>query len=357
MNKKRRIKVLIIDDSAIVREILTDMLSEDPDIIVTGTANDPFEAVKLIQRDVPDVLTLDLEMPRMDGISFLKKLMSQHPIPTIVISSHTASNKQLALKAYEYGAIYVVDKPEVENKEAFNEYSLRIKALVRAAGKQSIYKKDSEDKELDNILSPPRIIIDRFFSLVKQPPEIIAIGASAGGTTAVQQILTLIDKEAPPILITQHMPSGFTKEFADRLNSLCKLDVREAQGNEVLSSGSVFIAPGDKHLKLSKRGNQYFTQVTHDVLVNHHRPSVDVLFNSVAKNAGAKSLAIILSGMGRDGAQGMLEIRQSGGITLAQNKESSLVFGMPGEALRIDAAQLDVHIDYLGLLINQLNNL
>lgn len=357
MENSNRIKALIVDDSPLVRDVLSDILSGDTGIEVVGSAADPYDAVKLIQNCIPDVITLDIEMPRMDGITFLRKIMRQHPIPVIVISSHTSGNQQLALKAYENGALYVLNKPETEDRKSFEEYTSRFREVVKMAAKHSSLQKKNlkimqfhSDEEINRNLK-------QFLSFIKQRPSVIAIGASAGGTIAIQTILTSIKGTPPPIVITQHMPAGFTKEFAKRLNHLSSLTVIESQGGEHLIPGKVYIAPGDKHMAIQSSHQRLKTIVYEGSLVNHHRPAVEILFNSVNQCCSHRAVAFLLTGMGRDGALGLLEIKNNGGITFAQDKNSSLVYGMPGEAMRLGAAHSDIPLDHIGPLITSFANL
>jgi two-component system chemotaxis response regulator CheB len=350
--KTNKISALIVDDSKLVRDILTDIINSDDELCVVGAAADPFEAVKIIQESVPDVITLDIEMPKMDGITFLKKIMHQHPIPVIVLSAHTAGNKQLALKAFENGAMYVMHKPDVEDEKSFLEYSARLCELIKMAGSQTDFKKG-------NLKIQPKMDADSdqqnlrmYREFIQRKPEIIAIGASAGGTIAIQTILTSIKGTPPPIVITQHMPIGFTDEFAKRLNSLSSLTVIESKGNETLEPGKVYIAPGDKHLGIIRKGIKLVTVLVDGEAINHHKPSVDFLFKSIAKHSGSNSLAFLLTGMGKDGAQGLLEIKKHGGVTITQDKKSSVVYGMPGEANRLGANLTEIPLHLIGPLIS-----
>ncbi|MCK5820585.1 MAG: chemotaxis response regulator protein-glutamate methylesterase [Bacteroidales bacterium] len=357
MENSNRIKALIVDDSPLVRDVLFDILSGDPEIEVVGSAADPFDAVKLIQKCIPDVITLDIEMPRMDGITFLRKIMRQHPIPVIVISSHTSGNQQLALKAFENGALYVLNKPETEDRKSFEEYTSRFREVVKMAAKHSSLQK--KNLKIMQFHSDDQIYsnLKRYSAFIKQDPSVIAIGASAGGTIAIQTILTTIKGTPPPIVITQHMPAGFTKEFAKRLNELSSLNVIESQGGEYLVPGGVYIAPGDKHLAIKSSYGKLKTLVYEGELVNHHRPSVEILFSSVSQCCSHNTLAFLLTGMGRDGAHGLLKIKNNGGITFAQDKNSSLVYGMPAEAMRLGAAYSDIPLDHIGPLITSFANL
>lgn len=351
-----KIKVLVVDDSRLVRETISDILSADPQIEVVGTASDPYEAVTSIQECVPDVITLDIEMPRMDGITFLKKLMRQHPIPVIILSAHTSGNKELAMKAFESGAFYVLNKPQVENRDYFLEYSSRICEVVKMAATQNQLQKRNLKRADSASAKEEDPHFEEYLLQIQRPPEIIAIGASAGGTIAIQTVLTEITRNPPPIVITQHMPAGFTKEFANRLDRLVKLKVSEAIHGEELLPGHVYIAPGDQHLSVNRVKGILRAQVDSGPLINHHRPAVDVLFNSVAQICGNSSVAFLLTGMGKDGAQGLLSIKEKGGITFAQDQYSSLVFGMPGEAMRLGAAINAIPLAQIGKLITRISN-
>lgn len=355
MNKP--ISTLIVDDSPLVRQVLSDIIREDSELSIAGTASDPYEAVQIIQKKIPDVITLDIEMPRMDGITFLKKLMSQHPIPVIVLSAHTQGNKQLALKAFEYGAMYVMNKPEVESEVHFREYSIRLRELIKMAAQQKDFKHlhiSSRNKisseEIDSKLEPYQRGMER-------KPQIIAIGASAGGTMAIQKILSQLNGSLPPIVITQHMPEGFTREFAKRLNTITELKVTEANDGEQLQLATVYIAPGNQHLTLVSKLGILYTRLDDSPPINHHKPSVDMLFDSIAQTCAINSLSFLLTGMGKDGASGLLKIRKAGGITMAQDKHSSVVYGMPAEAKRIGAAQYEIGLDLIGPLINTTGSL
>jgi len=319
------IRVLIIDDSAIVRSVLSREISAMPDMDVIGVAPDPFVARELIAQSKPDVITLDLEMPRMDGITFLSKLMKHYPIPVIVVSSLTPQNSEMALIAMECGAVDVVVKPS-------ETYSIDqvIPDLIR---KIRIAATIPTERLL---CSKPQQISSK---LSVTTNKIVAIGASTGGTRALERILPTLPKTAPGIMITQHMPAGFTKSFADRLNKLCSVEVKEAENGDAVVSGRVLIAPGNYHMILKRDGARYIASVINGEQVHHQRPSVDVLFQSVASNAGQNSIGIILTGMGSDGASGLKSMRDSGAITVAQDRESSVVWGMPGEAVKLNAAQ------------------
>lgn len=336
---KRSIKVLVIDDSALVRQTLTEIINSDEQLNVIGTAGDPYLAANKIRQEIPDVITLDVEMPRMDGLTFLKQLMSQFPIPVVVISSLTQNGGHLALRALQLGAIEIVAKSEIKNtKEHLEESRIRITDAIKAAymapvKRSSSAKAYTEDKpaikpDPANPNSP----------IYKTTDKVIAIGASTGGTEALRFLLKSIPANCPGILITQHMPPGFTKSFADQLNTICEVTVKEASDGERVMRGHAYIAPGGRHMELYRSGAQYFIKVRDGELVNRHKPSVEVLFNAVAKQAGQNALGIIMTGMGRDGAEGLLNMKKAGARTVAQDEASCVVFGMPKEAINLGAA-------------------
>lgn len=320
------IKVLIVDDSAIVRSVLTREITAASDMEVVGTAPDPFVAREMIARCRPNVITLDLEMPRMDGISFLKKLMEHFPIPVIIVSSLAPKNSEMALLAIECGAVDVVAKPGFAY--SIDQVIPDLLAKIRVA---ALIDRSSLLRKIDNATARG--------SLSVTTNKIIAIGASTGGTRALESILPTLSKTCPGILITQHMPSGFTKSFSDRLNTLCEVDVKEAEVGDAVLPGRVLVAPGNYHMVLKRDGARYVVDIISGEQVYYQRPSVEVLFHSVAQHAGKNSIGIILTGMGADGAVGLKAMRDSGAVTVAQDRESSTVWGMPGEAVKIDAAQ------------------
>lgn len=329
------IKVLIIDDSALVRQTLSNILSDFNDIIVIGTANDPFVAVEIMKKEAPDVIILDIEMPRMDGLTFLHKLMVQHPIPVIICSSLVEEGSDTALKALEYGAIEIIKKPKIGTKDFLQESKIKIYDAIKAA----ILSKDKIRKK-----NPPKFtadeVVPKFHKLatIDTTDKVIAVGASTGGTEAIRVFLEKLPLDTPGIVIVQHMPEGFTKAFAKRLDDLCKIRVKEAIDGETVLKGTAYIAPGNKHMLLKRSGAKYYVEVKDGPLVNRHKPSVDVLFRTVAQYAGKNSVAILMTGMGDDGARGLLEIRDSGGYTICQDEETSIVFGMPKEAIKLGAA-------------------
>lgn len=334
---RKSVKVLVIDDSALVRQTLTDIINSDGSLEVVGTAADPYFAAKKIRDLIPDVITLDLEMPRMDGLTFLRSLMAQYPIPVVIISSLTQQGSHLALRALGSGAVEIVAKSEIRNtKEHLEESRIRITDAIRAASMTSVkrvgLKPDSKNTGVSG-----KVCSNLNPSNDQTTNKVIAIGASTGGTEALRFFLSNIRASGPGIVITQHMPAGFTKSFADQLNTICEVTVKEATDGERIVRGYAYIAPGGKHTEVYRSGAHYFIRVLHGELVNRHRPSVDVLFNSVAKHVGQNAVGIIMTGMGKDGAQGLLNMKISGARTLAQDEASSVVFGMPKEAIRINA--------------------
>ena len=323
------IKVLVVDDSALVRKLLTEELSRYTDIEVVGGAIDPYVARDKIVRLKPDVITLDLEMPRMDGLSFLSKLMKFHPLPVVVVSSLTPRNSQNAIRALELGAVEVIYKPE--SSLSTPDISHSLVNAIRTAARAKIDRKSfvvPEDKE-----STPGYKIQ-----LKTTHKVIAIGASTGGTLAIENILTEMPLNVPGILVVQHMPEYFTASFAERLNSICKIEVREAKDADPVTPGLALIARGGSHMLLERSGAFYQVRIKGGPMVHHQRPSVDVLFHSVAKQAGVNAMGVLLTGMGSDGAEGLLAMRQNKAYTIAQDEASSVVYGMPGEAVKLGAA-------------------
>ena len=332
---KKSIKVLVIDDSALVRQTLCEIINSDRELCVIGTAGDPYFAASKIREEIPDVITLDVEMPRMDGLTFLKSLMAQYPIPVVIISSLTQSGSNLALRALELGAVEIVAKSEIRNtKEHLEESSMRITDAIKAA-----YMVPMKRKSINKPVSEFQRIEKKTKSTIyKTTNKVIAIGASTGGTEALRFVLKNIRPDLPGILITQHMPAGFTKSFADHLNNECEVTVKEASDGQRVMRGHAYIAPGGRHMELYRSGAQYFIKVRDGQLVNRHKPSVDVLFDSVARHAGQNAMGIIMTGMGHDGASGLLAMKNAGAHTIAQDEASSIVYGMPREAVAINAA-------------------
>jgi two-component system chemotaxis response regulator CheB len=341
------IKVLVVDDSALVRKLLTEELSRYSDIEVVGGAIDPYVARDKIVRLKPDVITLDLEMPRMDGLSFLSKLMKYHPLPVVVVSSLTPSNSQNAIRALELGAVEVICKPGSSLSAPDISKSL-IKA-IRAASRAKVGKvtEDVSREEQSN---------QGYQIPLKTTHKVIAIGASTGGTIAIEKLLIGMPLNIPGILVVQHMPEYFTASFASRLDTICKIDVREAKDGDTAVPGLALIAPGGRHMLLERSGAFYQIRIKGGPMVHHQRPSVDVLFHSVAKQAGANAMGVLLTGMGSDGAEGLLAMRQSKAYTIAQDEASSVVYGMPGEAVKLGAACEVLPLDEIsGRIIKRLS--
>ncbi len=339
----KKIRVLVVDDSAVVRQSLTSILESDPEIEVMGTAADPIIAVRKILKEVPDVITLDIEMPRMDGLTFLRKIMSQLPIPVVVISSLTTEGTEVAMKALEYGASEIIGKPAMNAAQFFNESKILICDAVKAAS-QAKLSRIKINQPVKSVTVAPRlsadVILERATSKTKiiDTEKIIVLGASTGGTEAIRLFLKNLPQRMPGIAIVQHMPEGFTKSFANSLNNICDLEVKEAEDGDRLYQGRVLIAPGNYHMLLKRVGKEYMVEIKQAPLVNRHRPSVDVLFRSAARYAGKNATGILLTGMGADGAKGLLELKEMGAATIAQNQETSVVFGMPKEAIKLNAA-------------------
>ena len=327
---KRNIKVLIVDDSAIVRKILSEELSHERGIKVVGTAPDPYVARDKIVRLKPDVVTLDLEMPRMDGLAFLKRLMKHYPLPVIIVSSLTKKSGKLALEAMESGAVEVLSKPGSSYSvgEMMQQLADKIRAAARARVVRSVDELNGDE---------PVNIAGHLLS--ETTDKVIAIGASTGGTEALKKVLTQFPPTIPGIVVVQHMPPKFTTTFSERLNQLSKIEVKEAKDGDSVNPGRALIAPGNYHMLLRRSGAKYYVSVKSGPLVNRQRPSVDVLFQSISKYAGANAVGVIMTGMGSDGAKGLLEIRQAGARTIGQNEASCVVFGMPKEAANIGAVE------------------
>jgi two-component system chemotaxis response regulator CheB len=331
----RKIRVMIVDDSAVVRQTLKELLSSDPEIEVIATANDPFVAADRLREQVPDVITLDIEMPRMDGLTFLKKLMAQHPIPVVICSSLADEGAQSTLRALEYGAVEIITKPKMGTKQFLEESRIEICQTVKAAaGARVSQLRPSQTVEpklsADAVLAPPT------YAMAETTEKIIAVGASTGGTEALKSLLEVLPADSPGIVIVQHMPELFTRAFAERLNGACAITVKEAENNDSVIRGRALLAPGNHHMLLKRSGARYYVEIKDGPLVCRHRPSVDVLFRSAARYAGRNAVGVILTGMGDDGAHGMLEMHQAGASTIAQDEASCVVFGMPKEAIKLN---------------------
>jgi len=335
------IRVLIVDDSALVRELLTDLLAADGDIRVVGTAADPYLARQRIKELNPDVLTLDVEMPRMDGISFLRNLMRLRPMPVVMISAHTRAGAETTLDALALGAVDFVAKPEHDLVNRLAEFAAEIRSKVRAAAHSQVRRLVATGPQQATAGTADWSLPDHAGG------RLIALGASAGGTEAIRAVLGALPAGAPPVVICQHLPALFTRLFAQRLNALGPLVVREAADGDLIETGRAYIAPGDRHLHLRVGGGQLRCRLDDGPAVNRHKPSVDVLFESVARLPDQAVSAALLTGMGRDGAQGLLSLRRAGARTIAQDEATSLVWGMPGAAVKLEAAQWVLPLDQI----------
>ncbi len=331
------IRVLVVDDSALVRQTLVEILGSDPDITIIGTAADPLQAAEKMRADVPDVITLDIEMPRMDGLTFLRKLMSQHPIPVVICSSLAVEGDETTFRALEYGAVEIITKPKVGTKAFLDESRIRIIDAVRAAASAKIRIHPATG----SLKVAPKLDADVMLAKAKPgsfdmrtTEKVVLVGASTGGTEALLTFLSALPMDCPAIAVVQHMPEHFTAAFAKRLNSICRIHVKEAQDNDTLLRGQALIAPGSKHMLLKRSGTRYHVEVKDGPLVSRHRPSVDVLFRSGARYAGKNVVGVIMTGMGDDGAKGMREMFDAGAYTIAQDEASCVVFGMPQEAIK-----------------------
>ena len=334
MNKPK-VRVLIVDDSAVVRQTLMSILSSDPEIEVIGTAGDPFVAAERIAEQVPDVITLDIEMPRMDGLTFLKKIMSQHPIPVVICSSLADEGALSTLKALEYGAVDIITKPKLGTRQFLEDSRTLLCESVKAAAAARLRPLRAmhmvEPKlTADAVLAPATRAMD------ETTEKVIVVGASTGGTEALKTLLEAMPADSPGIGIVQHMPELFTRAFAKRLDGLCAISVKEAETNDTVIRGRALIAPGNHHMLLKRSGARYFVEIKEGPLVCRHRPSVDVLFRSAARYAGQNAVGVIMTGMGDDGARGMLEMKQAGAFTIAQDEATCVVFGMPKEAIKLN---------------------
>jgi two-component system, chemotaxis family, protein-glutamate methylesterase/glutaminase len=333
----KKIRVLIVDDSAVVRQTLCDVLQSDPEIEVIATAGDPFVAADRISEQVPDVITLDIEMPRMDGLTFLKKLMSQHPIPVVICSSLAEEGAQSTFRALEYGAVEIVTKPRLGTKQFLEDSRVALCEAVKAAAGARV-RTLGPSHAVEPKLTADAILSPATHAMAETTEKVVVIGASTGGTEALKTVLEAFPADTPGIVIVQHMPELFTRAFANRLDSLCNISVKEAETNDTVIRGRALIAPGNHHLLLKRSGARYYVEVKEGPLVCRHRPSVDVLFRSAARYAGQNAVGVILTGMGDDGARGMLEMKEAGAATIAQDEATSVVFGMPNEAIKRGAA-------------------
>lgn len=332
---RNKIKVFIIDDSAVVRQTLTEILNSDPNIEVLGTASDPLIAMRKMQKEFPDVIILDVEMPRMDGLTFLQKIMTEHPIPVIMCSALTEKGCETTLKALEYGAVEIITKPRLGVKNFLQEFRITICDAVKAATKarlkhiRQIPLKVEKKLNADVIIAPPT-----GKAMIQTTDRVVVVGASTGGTEALRVFLEAFPVDCPGIVIVQHMPENFTRAFANRLNSICRIEVKEAENGDSVLRGRALICPGNRHILLKRSGAKYYVEIKDGPLVCRHRPSVDVLFRSAARYAGSNAIGVIMTGMGDDGARGMLEMKEAGAFTIAQDEATSVVFGMPHEAIK-----------------------
>lgn len=353
-----KIRVLIVDDSAVVRQAMQDILNHDPEIEVMATASDPFIAADKIRDEVPDVITLDVEMPRMDGLTFLRKIMAQHPIPVIICSSLVGDGSESALRGLEYGAVDIILKPRVGTKLFLEESRVRVCDAVKAAAQARINRIVGKK----SLSVAPKLTADavlakaRCQSMAQTTEKVVAVGASTGGTEALRVFLEAMPLDAPGIVIVQHMPEHFTASFADRLNGLCKITVKEAVDKDTVVRGRALIAPGNRHTLLKRSGARYYVEVREGPLVCRHRPSVDVLFRSTARYAGKNAVGVIMTGMGDDGAMGMKEMKESGAWNLAQDESTSVVFGMPQEAIKLGGVDKVLALEKLAAEVVRLCN-
>jgi two-component system chemotaxis response regulator CheB len=376
---------MVIDDSAVVRQVLTGLLNRQPDLTVTHAVADPILAMERMRQNWPDVVVLDVEMPRMNGITFLRRIMGERPTPVVICSSMTEKGARTSMDALEAGAVAVVTKPQLDLYQTTSESVEELLAAVRSAAQANMQRMAQRTERATPAPSPAMaapatsappaasavstaVQGDRLNADVILPPamqgdrappstdRIVALGMSTGGTQALERVLVGLPPQAPGMVVVQHMPEQFTAAFADRLDKLCQVTVREARNNDQLTAGLVLIAPGGKHLLLRRSGPRYYVEVVDGPLVNRHRPSVDVLFRSVAKSAGPNALGVIMTGMGDDGAAGLLEMRQAGSRTLAQDEQSCIVYGMPREAVRRGAVERSVALDAIAREILQHNS-
>jgi two-component system chemotaxis response regulator CheB len=351
----RKIRVLIVDDSASVRQTLTDILASDPEIEVMGTAGDPFVAAQRIQQEVPDVITLDVEMPRMDGITFLRRLMAQRPVPVVICSSLAEAGSETLSQAWEAGAVEIILKPRVSSAQFLLESRIRICDVVKAAARARLKQMPGRTARIERPQYPEKKLSADVMlaapvagrAMARTTETVICIGASTGGTESLRVVLEALPAASPGIVIVQHMPEKFTEAFARRLDGICAMEVKEAADGDTVMRGRVLIAPGNRHMLLQRSGARYYVAVKDGPLVSRHRPSVDVLFRSAARFGGANVVGIIMTGMGDDGARGLLEMKDAGALTIAQDEATSVVFGMPKEAIALGAAIRVLPLDLL----------
>lgn len=355
----KKINVFIVDDSAVVRQVLTAILTSEPDIQVIGSASDPIFATEKLSRDWPDVIVLDVEMPRMDGITFLRKIMAERPTPVVICSSLTERAAETTMQAMAAGAVEIITKPKVGLKDFLLESSGQLIMAVRAAAQsnvrplRSMSSAQSASQQTEASKNSPKFQEDdsKNQAMAKTTERIVAIGTSTGGTQALEYVLKTLPRVCPGIVIVQHMPEKFTASFAERLNGVCEIEVREAKNNDRVIPGLALIAPGGKHMVLKRSGAFYHVEVVDGPLVNRHRPSVDILFRSVAKFAGRNATGIIMTGMGDDGARGLKEMLDAGAMTVAQDEQTCVVYGMPKEAVKLGAVKRVLPLQEIRLAI------
>ncbi|MCX7208611.1 MAG: chemotaxis response regulator protein-glutamate methylesterase [Proteobacteria bacterium] len=374
------IKVMIVDDSAVVRQVMLDTLSKASDIVVIGSAPDPIFAREKMQKEWPDVIVLDIEMPRMDGLTFLKQIMVERPTPVVICSSLTEKGAEITMQALSAGALAIITKPSLGIRDFIQDSSADLLQAIRAASMAKLQRprtsplpsqlpaarhssnSSSPASTMQERMSSPKLSADAILqatggpSTIQTTHKIIAIGTSTGGTQALESILPALPKTSPGIVIVQHMPEKFTATFAARLNSLSQIEVREAKSNDRILPGLALIAPGGKHMLVKRNGTQYHVDVIDGPMVSRHRPSVDVLFRSVANAAGKNAVGFILTGMGDDGARGLKELHDTGARTYAQDEASCIVFGMPKEAIKLEAADEIITLELIPEVISKLSN-
>ena len=354
---RNKTRVLVVDDSAIVRQTMQEILASDPEIEVMPPASDPFIAAERMQKEIPDVITLDVEMPGMDGITFLKKIMSQHPIPVVICSHLTVKGSETLIEALEYGAVEVIQKPKVGTKKFLEESRVLICDAVKAASLAKLKNISLAPlKETPKLTADAVIAKSKSKAMVKTTESVVLVGASTGGTQALKIFLETLPPDAPGIVIVQHMPEKFTSAFAKRLNTTCRVSVKEAEDNDTIIRGQALIAPGNFHTLIRRSGARYYVEIKQGPLVSRHRPSVDVLFRSAAKYVGKNSIGIIMTGMGDDGAKGILEMKEAGAYNIAQNEATSVVFGMPNEAIKLGGVDKVLPLDNIAMEVLKRTN-
>lgn len=354
----KKVNVTVVDDSALVRQVLTQIIQEEPEFNLLFTASDPIFALDKMKSAWPDVIILDIEMPRMDGLTFLKKIMAERPTPVIICSTLTQANSSLTMEALSSGAIEVLSKPQIGLKDFLSDSKKVFLDAIRAASlsnlKRLTIKHTNKTESLNsNFFDTAPRLKSIGVGLTTTTEKVIAIGTSTGGTIALEYILTQLEPNCPGLVIVQHMPEKYTAAFADRLNKISKIEVREAQDKDRVLPGLALIAPGNKHMSLKRSGAQYYVEILDGPLVSRHRPSVDVLFRSVAKFAGSNAVGIIMTGMGDDGSSGLKEMHDNGAFTVAQDEDSCVVFGMPKEAIKKGAVDKVISLDEIGMLISR----